>query len=146
MPTYSRFNIIDVSKYMTQSSIQYYDKWINQPVLVLSNTVFAGHLKQMSASFVMRPAPSRYSITPPQDIFISLLFNSLWPSDAIWQQGSRSTLVQVMSCCLTAPSHYLNQCWLMISEVLRHSLDNNFPTILKIFIIEMSLKFTNLRL
>ena len=33
--------------------------------------------------------------------------NSLWPSDAIWRQGTRSTLVQVMACCLTAPSHYL---------------------------------------
>ena len=30
--------------------------------------------------------------------------NSLWPSDAIWRQGSRSTLVQVMACCLTAPT------------------------------------------
>ena len=36
--------------------------------------------------------------------------NSLWPSDAVWRQGSTSTLVQVMACCLTAPSHYLNQC------------------------------------
>ena len=44
--------------------------------------------------------------------------NSLWPSDIIWRQGSRSTLAQVMACCLTAPSHYLDQCWLMINEVL----------------------------
>ena len=43
--------------------------------------------------------------------------NSLWPSDAIWQQRSGSTLAQVMACCLTAPSHYLNQCWLIISKV-----------------------------
>ena len=43
--------------------------------------------------------------------------NSLWPSDAIWRQGSRSTLVQVMACCLTAPSRYLNQCWLIITKV-----------------------------
>ena len=28
-----------------------------------------------------------------------------------------STLAQVMACCLMAPSHYLNQCWLTISEV-----------------------------
>ena len=35
--------------------------------------------------------------------------NSLRPSDAIWRQRSGSTLVQVMACCLTAPSHYLNQ-------------------------------------
>ena len=26
--------------------------------------------------------------------------------------GSLSTLLQIMACCLTAPSHYLNQCWL----------------------------------
>ena len=31
-----------------------------------------------------------------------------------------------MACCLTAPSHYLNQCWLIISEVLWHLPENNF--------------------
>ena len=31
-----------------------------------------------------------------------------------------------MACCLTAPSHYLNQCWLIISEVLWHSPKGNF--------------------
>ena len=35
--------------------------------------------------------------------------NPLWPIDIIWRHGSRSTLAQVMACCLTAPSHYLNQ-------------------------------------
>ena len=45
------------------------------------------------------------------------LFNSLRPSDVIWQHRSGSTLAQVMACCLTAPSHYLNQCWLIISKV-----------------------------
>ena len=43
--------------------------------------------------------------------------NSLGLSDAIWQQKTGSTLAQVMASCLTAPSHYLNQCWLMISKV-----------------------------
>ena len=46
--------------------------------------------------------------------------NSLWPSDAIWRQRSGSTLAQVTACCLTAPSHYLNQRWLLIGEVLLH--------------------------
>ena len=41
----------------------------------------------------------------------------VWPSYTIWQQRSGSTLAQVMACCLTAPRHYLNQCWLIISEV-----------------------------
>ena len=30
-----------------------------------------------------------------------------------------------MACCLTAPSHYLNRCWLLISKVLWHSLESN---------------------
>ena len=34
-------------------------------------------------------------------IFTPISLNSLWPSDAIWWQGSMSTLVQVMACCLT---------------------------------------------
>ena len=53
-------------------------------------------------------------------------FNSLGPSDAIWRWRSWSILVQVMACCLRAPSHYLNQCWLIISKVLRHSSEGNF--------------------
>ena len=34
-------------------------------------------------------------------------------------------IVHVMACCLTAPSHYLNQCWLITSEVLWHSSEGN---------------------
>ena len=49
------------------------------------------------------------------------IINSLWPGDAIWRQRSGSTLAQVMACCLTAPSHYLNQCWLIIGGVTWHS-------------------------
>ena len=41
--------------------------------------------------------------------------------DAIWRHGNRATLAQVMACCLTAPSHYLNQCWLIIIVVPWHS-------------------------
>ena len=54
------------------------------------------------------------------------LVNSLWPSDAIWRHRSGLTLVQVMACCLTAPSHYLNQCWLFISEIPWYSPGSNF--------------------
>ena len=35
---------------------------------------------------------------------------NLWPSDAIWQHRSLSTLALVMACCLMTPNHYLNQC------------------------------------
>ena len=55
----------------------------------------------------------------------TFLFNSLWPNDSIWQHRSRSTLAQVMACCLMAPSHYLNQCWLIFSKVKWHSVEGN---------------------
>ena len=40
----------------------------------------------------------------------------LWPSDALWRHRSGWTLVQVMAWCQMAPSHYLNQCLLIINE------------------------------
>ena len=52
--------------------------------------------------------------------------HSLRPGDAIWRHRSGSTLARVMACCLTAPSHYLKQCWLIISKVLWHSFESNF--------------------
>ena len=50
-----------------------------------------------------------------------------WPDsrvthcDAIWRHRSGSILVQVMACCLTAPSHYMNKFRLIVSRVLCHS-------------------------
>ena len=41
-------------------------------------------------------------------------------TDVIWRQGSWSTLVQVADCCLVAPNHYMNQCWLTINTILWH--------------------------
>ena len=72
-------------------------------------------------------------ITLPQ------LVSSLWPNDAIWRDRSWSTLAQVMACCLTAPSHYLNQCWLIISKVQWHSSEGNFT---RNNLNHQSLKFT----
>ena len=48
--------------------------------------------------------------------------------DAVTLYGNRSgsTLAQVMACCLTAPSHWLNQFRLLISEVLRLSIKSKF--------------------
>ena len=54
------------------------------------------------------------------------VINSLWPSDTIWRHWSESTLAHEMACCLTAPNHYLNQCWLIISKAQRHSSEGNF--------------------
>ena len=55
----------------------------------------------------------------------SCAYNSLRPSDAIWRQMSWTTLAWVMACCLMAPIHYLNQCWL-INKVLWQSHEGYF--------------------
>ena len=43
------------------------------------------------------------------------LVNSKWPSDVLWWLRSGSTM---------APSHYLNQCWLIINDVWHSPKDN----------------------
>ena len=53
-----------------------------------------------------------------------LCVNSVWPSDAILRRRS-GALAQVMACCLTVPSHYLNQCGLIISNSRWHSSGDN---------------------
>ena len=58
-------------------------------------------------------------------IFLSLT-HCTWPSDAIWWHRPGSTSIQVVACCMAAPSHHLNQCWLLISEVMWHSPESNF--------------------
>ena len=67
-----------------------------------------------------------YLVVIPENIWMQLILNSSGPSDAIWRHRSGSTLAQVMACCLMAPSHYLNQCWLIINKVQLHSSEGNF--------------------
>ena len=55
--------------------------------------------------------------------------SSSGPGDKLhctWLQKTWSTSVRVMACCLTAPSHYLNQCRLNMNEVLWYSPEGNF--------------------
>ena len=54
-------------------------------------------------------------------------------------------LAQVMACCLTAPSHYLNQCSHIIKGILWLSSESNF-TSAPVSINQISLKITLLRL
>ena len=53
------------------------------------------------------------------------VFNSLWFSDVIWRRRSGSALARVRARCLMTPSHYLHQCWLLISKVPWHSPERN---------------------
>ena len=76
---------------------------------------------------------------------IHICLKSLWPTDTIWRHKSGSTLAQVMACCLTAPSHYLNQCWLIISKVQWHPSESNSQDIPQPSVTEINLKITYLK-
>ena len=52
--------------------------------------------------------------------------NSVWPNDTIWCTELWSTLVEVMTLCHWASSHYPNQCWPITTEVLWYSNKSNF--------------------
>ena len=54
------------------------------------------------------------------------MVHSLWPNDAIGWHTSGPTFVLAIACCLTAPIHYLNQCWLSITEAFWHWAEGNF--------------------
>ena len=62
----------------------------------------------------------KITTTSPRDQWVIVKSQSL-PGNSIWRHTSGSTLAQVMACCLTAPSHYLNQCWLIVKGILWHS-------------------------
>ena len=55
-----------------------------------------------------------------------LSYIRVFPYVAIWWHETWSRLFQVMAWCLMAPSHYLSQFWIIISEVQWHSSEGNF--------------------
>ena len=57
--------------------------------------------------------------------------NLLWLTDIIWRHQSGSTM--------TAPSHYLDQCWLMINQGF-------FLEMLKLSVLEMSIKICSFKI
>ena len=74
----------------------------------------------------------------------ALVLNPLQPSDAIWRHRTESTLAQAMACCLTAPSHYLNQRSLVINEVQCNHLKANLQEI-SLSLIDINSNVTHLK-
>ena len=79
-------------------------------------------------------------------VSVTVMINSLRPSDTIWRQRTVSTFAQVVACCLTAPSHYLTQCWLMTvrfsgNHLRAISQEIHLPSINKIQLKNNFLKF-----
>ena len=89
---------------LTKAPLNLGPEWINS----LLPTTYRNGMNYWSMSYTTSNSASKS---------VLLLWSpTLRPSDAIWRHKSGSTLAQVMACCLTAPSHCLNQCWLIISK------------------------------
>ena len=96
---------------------------LNHQCITLDN-IFTTGIISTHWNLVAHICINNFGLTVIQVMAGRRQFNSLGLSDAKWRWRSKSTLVQVMVCCLTAPSLYLNQCWLIISKVLWHSSED----------------------
>ena len=121
-----------------------FGKWLPQ-CLGLKALINVWQISSISAP---AKAAGRHVLLSQEELIVILRFwvNSLGPSDAIWRQRPGSTLAQVIACCLTAPSHYLNQCWLIISKVDGHSSKGKFTKTTQPSITEIIWKIKLLKL
>ena len=69
-----------------------------------------------------------------------VLLNSSPPSAAYMGQWTASALVQIMASTYSVPSHYLNQCWVIVNWTLRSKLQWNINQNTNIFIQENASK------
>ena len=115
-------------------------KWTQSTCLAIFDETVPGHGCEVSVDDTCTPGNQANENVinalkqKVLDMYTHWHVNSSWHSDAIWQLRSGSTLAQLMVCCLTAPSHYLNLCWLInclrdmhlraISKVLKNSICN----------------------
>ena len=68
----------------------------------------------------------------------SVPVNSLGQSDAYMRRWTGSSLVQIMACPCSPPSHYLNQCWNIVNWTFRNKLQWHFNRNSNIFIQEIA--------
>ena len=93
--------------------------WLHLAVRVITLTL----LYEICGLFSCICSSMYISLRWGAELFITS--NSLWPSDIIWMHRTGAKWVQLMACCLMAPSHYLDQYWL-INKVLWHSPEGDF--------------------
>ena len=94
------------------------------PLVIRTQTI------QRGISWEYRPTSERHAlfshIHSLNQLNVLLTHCGIVTPYAVNRLGSGSTMAQVMACRLTAPSHYLNQCWLLISKVQWHPSESNF--------------------
>ena len=78
--------------------------------------------------------------TPPNFVaggIIMIIVNLLRLSDAYMCRWTGSSLVKIMACRCSAPSHYLNQCWNIVNWTFRNKNQWNWNWNSNIFIQEI---------
>ena len=73
--------------------------------------------------FSLKNVPLKWGLKNCGNAVLPPCVNALWVSWIIRPHRSKSTLAQVMACCL---SHYLNQCWPIIKIGLWHPPKSDF--------------------
>ena len=68
------------------------------------------------------------------NIFVECFVNSSPPGVTYMYQWTGSTLLHVMAWFWSVPSHYLNQCWLLVNWTLRNKLQWNSSQNTELFI------------
>ena len=111
-----------LSHYMTERFITAWYSWPKSGIHSCARWVFRVEMpisenKRVLFTYVYWNGPSdKFNILYIFHKTCSLvLFKSVWfslLSDEVSWHESGSTLAQVIVCCLTAPGHYVNQCWL----------------------------------
>ena len=85
-------------------------KPLSETMLVSSKLTSWGQIWkwELRIHFSLKHEFENFLCKGPAILFLSQCVNSLWLYNAIWHYRTRSLSVQVISCCLTAPSRYLN--------------------------------------
>ena len=88
------------------------------------------YISIISENFPVSSYKSTWYFTEPVKIYQPHKSTRFMPPSKIFltcgqQCRPGSTLAHVTACCLTAPSHYRDQCWLVISMVQWHSSKGN---------------------
>ena len=70
-------------------------------------------------------SPFQQSLNRSADSKCHWIIETMWAIDTICRHRNWYAFVQVMAWWLTAPNQYINKRWLIISEILMHSLEGN---------------------
>ena len=92
------------------------------PFIQVAHLWFISHILPFSKLRLNTPTLVTLELISTLHLNYLCNLNSLRPSDTMWRHKFGSKLAPIM----TAPSHYLNNCWLITNKLQWHPSENNF--------------------